>query len=89
MQCRKTILGFVFGAMLLVSANAFAHYYQVTDNATGKVYYTKDIDQKGGGAIRFKDSNTGDKITLQSTTVEKITKEQYNRESCGCAGNDD
>jgi hypothetical protein len=84
MLTKKTILTSALTAMLFLSATAYAKYYQVTDNATGKVYYTKNIDHKGGGAIRFKDARTGDKITLQSTTVNKINKEQFKQESCGC-----
>jgi hypothetical protein len=79
---RKAIL--TLAAMLFLSASAYAKYFQITDNATGKVYYTKNVVYKSGGAVRFKDANTGNKITLQSTTVTKMNKEQFNQDTCGC-----
>ncbi|MCK6458340.1 MAG: hypothetical protein L6Q95_00420 [Planctomycetes bacterium] len=53
-------------------------YYRVTDTASGRVYYTRDVDTKRrSGAVDFKDSKSGAKVTLQSSQVEKITEAQY------------
>ena len=53
-------------------------YYRVTDTSSGRVYYTRDVDTKRRtGAVDFKDSKSGAKVTLQSSQVEKISEAQY------------
>lgn len=62
-------------------------YFRITDPASGRVY----IGQKGfgsglggngvrmsgfNGAIRFKEVGTGKWVTLQSSEVEPLTKEE-------------
>ena len=54
-------------------------YYKITDPTTDKIYYTKKVKKKkGSGAVRIKDERTGRTVTLQSSEVEKITKDQFN-----------
>ena len=55
-----------------------AKYYKVTDPATEKDYYTKKVTRKKSGAIKVKDQRTGKVVTLQSSEIEKITKDQFN-----------
>jgi hypothetical protein len=53
-------------------------HYKVTDPASGKVFYTTSIDQsKKGGWVEFKDAKTDSKITLQSSQVQKISKDEF------------
>jgi hypothetical protein len=58
-------------------------YYRVTDPSTGKVYYTKDINHRDGGAISLKDAATGDQVTLQSSQVAKVSKEEFESNGAG------
>ena len=53
-------------------------YYKVTDPATDKVYYTKEVKQEKGGAVKLMDANTGSMVTLQNSEVTEINKEEYN-----------
>ena len=76
MEKTKLLLVIVVG--LVVMLGGCASYYQVSDVTTGKVYYTNDIDHLKGGALEFKDAKTKSEITLQSTEVKKINKEQFN-----------
>jgi hypothetical protein len=62
--------------LLTLSLAACAHYYKVTDPATGKAYYTKDVDRKGS-AVEFKNAQTGGSMTLQNSEVAKIDKQAY------------
>jgi hypothetical protein len=62
--------------LLAVSLAACAHYYKVTDPASGKVFYTEDVDRKGS-AVQFKDAQTGGEVTLQNSEVTKIDKQAY------------
>ena len=62
--------------LLTVSLAACAHYFKVADPATGKVFYTEDIDRKGS-AVEFKDAQTGGVITLQNSQITQIDKQAY------------
>ena len=59
-----------------VSLAACAHYFKVTDPASGKVFYTEDIDRKGS-AVEFKDAQTGGAVTLQNSEIMQIDKQAY------------
>jgi len=66
-------------ALLLLGLVGCARHYQVTDPASGRVYYTTDVDREGSAAI-FEDSKTGDEITLQSSEIKKISEEEFERQ---------
>lgn len=53
------------------------HYYKVNDPSGQKEYYTKDIDEGKGGAIKIKDAKSGSTVTLQSSEVKEISEEEY------------
>jgi hypothetical protein len=59
-----------------VSLAACAHYYKVTDPASGKVFYTEDV-KRNGSAVEFKDAQTGGVTTLQNSQVQEVDKEAY------------
>ena len=53
-------------------------YYQVTDPASGKSYYTTKVGGVGAaGAVKIKDNKTGNTVTLQSSEVKDISEEEY------------
>jgi hypothetical protein len=64
----RYITGFVFSVIAITTLLGCSHYFQVTEPSSGKVYYTTEVDQMRGGAVRFKDDRTGDKVTLQTPT---------------------
>ena len=70
-------LGVGICAVLLL-AGGCTHYYKVSDPAGNKEYYTTSIDQSMGGAIKIKDKKTGSMVTLQSSEVKEISKEEFN-----------
>ncbi len=72
---RTCAMGLLLGASVLAGC---AHY-KVTDPASGKVYYTESIDRsKKQGYIEFKDAKTKGTVTLQSSDVQKISKDEFN-----------
>ncbi len=74
---KRTILLVI---LLALGASCAGHYYRVTDPASGRVYYTRDVDTKRRtGTVDFKDSKTGAKVTLQSSQVQKIPEAEYNQ----------
>jgi len=52
-------------------------YYRVNDPAGDKLYYTTDIDRTKTGAITFKDEKSGSVVTLQSSEVKEISKDDF------------
>ena len=62
--------------MLLATAGCTT-YYRVTDQPSGRVYYTTDIDRTESGAVQFHDEKTGARVTLQSSEIVEIPKDTY------------
>jgi len=62
--------------LLTVCLAACAHYYKVTDPASGKVFYTEDV-KHNGSAVEFKDAQSGGVTTLQNSEVVEIDKQAY------------
>lgn len=70
---KRTVLALAVLALCL----GCGRRYRVTDPGTGSVYYTRDIDKRDSGAAEFTDAKTNAKVTLQSSVIERITKEQF------------
>ena len=62
--------------MMMIMTIGCASYYRITDPATGKDYYTEQLERKGGGVI-FKDVNTNETVTLPTSEVLEISKDQF------------
>jgi hypothetical protein len=58
-------------------AGCGGNYYKVNDPAGDRLYYTTEIEQSKAGAITFKDKKSGSKVTLQSSEVKDISKEEF------------
>lgn len=65
------VLGIVVSGML----SGCASYYMIQDPAGTKTYYANHVSEEDSGAIRFKDLQTGAKVTLQSSVVKQISKD--------------
>ena len=78
----KRVLQIVLLAAIGTAAGCTS-YYKVPDPSTGKVYYTTEVKDKGGGSVRLKDAATGDEITLQNSQVTKVKKEEYETNRAG------
>lgn len=76
MNLRKIKMVAAFSMLLFLTACG-GGYYKVTDPLTDKVYYTNDIEKEKGGAVILVNSNTGGMVTLQSSEVVEINKEEY------------
>ena len=77
MIARIMALGVVMG--LAAVTIACSHYYKVSDPAGTKEYYTTDVDQTKGGAIKIKDEKTGATVILQSSEVKEISGEEFEK----------
>lgn len=77
MNINQTKIAMALFILLFLTACG-GSYYKVTDPATDKVYYTKEVKQEKGGAVKLTDANTGSMVTLQNSEVSEINKEEYN-----------
>ncbi|MFT3683724.1 MAG: hypothetical protein QM783_02160 [Phycisphaerales bacterium] len=73
----KRIVTFVTLAAFAAVLGGCTTYYQVNDVATQRSYYATKVDKHGNGAVRLTDAKTGADVTLQSSEVKEISKEQY------------
>jgi hypothetical protein len=69
-----TQLGICF---LVLCAAGCTTYYRVSDQATGRVYYTTDYDRTDSGAVIFEDAKTRHKITLQSSDINEVSRTDF------------
>lgn len=77
MNTQKIKMIATFSLLLFLTACG-GGYYKVTDPSTDKVYYTKEVKEEKGGAVKIIDANTGSMVTLQNSEVMEINKEEYN-----------
>lgn len=52
-------------------------YYRITDQATGRIYYTTDYDRTDSGAVVFEDAKSRSKVTLQSSEVREVSRPDF------------
>ncbi len=74
----KKIISLLVCVMFLLGCGS---YYKVTDPASSKIYYTKDIDRMRNGAIKFKDEITKSEVILQSSEVKKIDSKEFKEDT--------
>jgi hypothetical protein len=64
--------------VLALPLSGCSAYYMVRDPAGRTDYYTRDIDSAGvSGAIKFTDQRSGAVVTLQSSEVRQISKDEF------------
>jgi hypothetical protein len=54
-----------------------ASYYKVTDVQSGKEYYSQDVSNLSGGAVKVLDARTGSIVTLQNSEVKEISNKEF------------
>lgn len=75
---KKKLLTLVFALSMILGIIACGGgYYKVKDTATDKTYFTDELTEEKGGAVKLKDANTGSTVTLQNSEVTKINKEEF------------
>ena len=73
---KRFLMTAVVGVALAASAGCTT-YYKVSDTSTNKVYYTKQLDRENNGAVSFTDAQDGAQVTIQNSSVETITQQQF------------
>jgi hypothetical protein len=74
---RTTTIVLILCGMMTLVAGCGGNYYRVNDPTGNKEYYTTDIDKSKAGAITFKDEKSGSVVTLQSSEIKEISKDEF------------
>jgi hypothetical protein len=64
--------------LLILLASGCTSYYRITDQATRRAYFTTGYDRTSSGAVQFYDEKSRADVTLQSSEIVEITKEDFN-----------
>ena len=63
--------------VLSLGAVGCTSYYIVRDPGSGATYFTTDYDQKESGAVTLEDEKTGAHVTIQSSEIREVDKDEY------------
>jgi hypothetical protein len=77
MLSRRTFVITLCVLVCAVMVGGCGSYYKVSDPTTGRVYYTEDLQEKDGGAVALRDGRDGSTVTIQNSSVQKISKEEF------------
>jgi hypothetical protein len=71
----KALTAVVLAALLC--AVGCTNYYKVHDPTSGKTYYTTELRHRNSGTATLTDARTGNKVTIQNSEIDKITKDEF------------
>jgi hypothetical protein len=74
----RTIRVFVAAACVVGLAGC-GTYHKVTATSTGQTYYTRNLDESPSGSMKFTDAKTGEMVVLPSATVQRVSKQEFDR----------
>ena len=79
MNKSRVLVGVAACAMVLGAAGCSRGYYRIRDTANvDNTYYTRNYDDKRGGTVVFTDARSGARVTLQSSNIQRISREEWN-----------
>ena len=65
------------GVLVLLVLAGCGGYLQVIDPASKNTYYTEEVKEMKGGAVKFIDAKTGSQVTLQNSEVKEVSKDEF------------
>lgn len=64
--------------LVLIFLSGCSAYYAVRDPHSGSTFYTREIDEAGGGGIKFVDEKTKAAVTILNPEVRKLDSAEFN-----------
>jgi len=71
------LAGTLLGGCAMPHVLGLGSYYQVTDTATGMVWYTDRLEREKRGVVEFRDPATGAWVSLPSAEVREISAAEF------------
>ncbi|MEQ1801666.1 MAG: hypothetical protein ABL989_07080 [Gammaproteobacteria bacterium] len=75
--CTAPLLGGGLSGCSMPHVMGLGSYYAVTDEATGRIYYTDNLTREERGVIEFRDPSTGAWVSLKSAQVREISDAEF------------
>jgi hypothetical protein len=86
---RRFLASLICAAPLLLAGCSMPHfslphtmgmgsYYAITDDFSGRVYYTDNLSREARGVVEFLDSASGAWISLPAAKVREISEAEFN-----------
>jgi len=82
-RTRRPLLAAMVCAATLLAGCSMPHmlglgsYYAVTDEASGRVYYTDNLSREDRGVVEFRDPASGAWVSLRSAKVREISRAEF------------
>lgn len=64
--------------LVVLLASGCTSYYRITDQSTRRTYFTTDYDRTTSGAVQFYDNKSRADVTLQSSEIVEISRDDFN-----------
>lgn len=64
--------------LLLIFLSGCSTYYAVRDPHSGNTFYTREIGEAGGGAVKLVDEKTKTAVTIQNPEVRILDSAEFN-----------
>lgn len=78
MKTRRALLGISVVSAAVLLAGCGGGPYRIRESASAdSTYYAKSFKRQKDGTISFTDARTGAKVTLQSSVVEEIPRDEW------------
>ena len=64
--------------LLVLLAYGCTSYYRITDQSTRRTYFATGYDRTSSGAVQFYDEKSRADVTLQSSEIVEISRDDFN-----------
>jgi hypothetical protein len=64
--------------LLVLLTSGCTSYYRITDQSTRRTYFATGYDTTSSGAVQFYDEKGRAAVTLQSSEIVEISKDEFN-----------
>jgi hypothetical protein len=68
----------LWALLVVLLASGCTSYYRITDQSTRRTYFTTGYDRTGSGAVQFYDEKSRSDVTLQSSEIVEISRDEFN-----------
>jgi hypothetical protein len=73
----STLLRF-WALLVVLLASGCSSYYRITDQSTRRNYFATGYDRTTSGAVQFYDEKSRADVTLQSSEIVEISRDEFN-----------
>jgi hypothetical protein len=68
----------ILASVTCVASVGCTSYYRITDQSTRRTYFATGYDRTSSGAVQFYDEKSRADVTLQSSEIVEISRDEFN-----------